>query len=95
MSSFSGPLLLIADDVRRYGLEIVQQPLQGKTFSEKDRRAIVHPPVVRLWLVESSPVDPEYAASFGEGSLEDDSAWRDSVVDVRCVSGLGKLCDVR
>lgn len=59
--------------------------MQGKTFTERDRRAIVHPPVVRLWLVESVPVNPEMAG-FAESLpylLEDDSFWRDTLVDVR------------
>ena len=65
-------------------MQIYQQPIQGKTFTEKERRAIVPPPIVRLWLVESRPVEPEMEgmAESLPYLLDDDTFWRDTLVDV-------------
>ncbi|KAJ9110636.1 hypothetical protein QFC19_001465 [Naganishia cerealis] len=70
--------------VIRYALQVVQQPIQGKTFADKDRRPIVHPPVLRLWLVESflaNPVMAGHAETLPQ-LLENESLWLDRVMDV-------------
>ncbi|KAJ9101222.1 hypothetical protein QFC21_003441 [Naganishia friedmannii] len=82
--------------VVRYGLQVCQQPTQGKTFTDKDRRPIVHPPILRLWLVNSYLVNPlmaGYAESLPE-LLDDDSLWLDRVMDISPVDTANYMCIV-